>query len=827
MKSHEILKQYLCGALSKDLTSSYLLEIIKKGINPEAAKARYCLSFIERVKQYQAGEISADELLLCLRDIVLYSGKTQVSKEIVDLVSTRGKNYDLIREADNIVTAVMRLPKWFKSDNFVNQVYSLTATDEIVVEVSAGEKLLNTKTVFKNYKSFEQKAAIYSALKLPKGHTLLVSLPTGSGKSLITQMLAAVDDGLTLVVVPTVALAIDQNIAAMSSLSDDVKNNIFCYRGGQNEKDYINIINALKNKTARLLFTSPEAILRNTTLFNTLQACAKEKYLHNFVIDEAHIVPDWGTFFRPDFQILSTVLMNWRIQFGNEIRTYLLSATLSDEVVTSLFKLYSEDDRYAEFRCDAFRREPRFCFYPAKTHIEQDNMVLELVKTLPKPMVIYVYEPDEAKRTQGLLKEMGFKNIPIFTGKTKDDDRDEILKNWKAQKYDIVVATSAFGIGVDKPDVRTIIHKCVPENLSRFYQEVGRGGRDGLPSLSVLVPYVGKNDGEGDLSKAFGLVNKRVLRVESIVIRWFSMFAKGELFGDVAILNTSTPPTTFSEHEVEYAGDRNIAWNVNLLLFLYRTGFIDIQSVFYLAETRSYHFKVKILNLEAMRDDVSFSASLESVRQKELDTQLEGYYLMKALVQKPEAHCWGAVFKKLYPLAKERCNGCPQNQEVYAATESQFKIRTKPSIVLPPVESSKELKRYMGNYNRFVIRNPEKSEYNVADICLAAEKMEKARVECIVLPDSLIGKIDYSGMIFTYDEFCFSAEYCPYLFAGGVMCVFDYDTIKNDMLFYRLEAFEEYGYKRVYYCDENMYVRSQRRNISSFIDCYTKDAQNL
>jgi ATP-dependent DNA helicase RecQ len=829
MDSSVILKQYLSGALSNELAYSTLEENVNKNIYPESAKARCCLSFIERYKQYEASGVTQEELLLCLRDLILFTGKVQVTEQISRLVGIRGKHFDLILEADNWVTAVMRLPGWLQDHSFVEEVYAFKCDNVITDENSVADEILKLKTVYRQYKSFEQKSVVYSAINLPLGNTLLVSLTTGGGKSLITQLLTAIDDGLTLVVVPTVALAIDQNDAAISSLVGEIKDHVYCYSGDQNESDYKRIINALQGKTARLLFTSPEAILRNPTLFKVLKECAKDKYLHNLVVDEAHIVPDWGTFFRPDFQILSFVLREWRSLSGNEIRTYLLSATLSDEVVTTLFRLFGEEGRFSEFRCDSLRKEPKFCFVPAKTHNEQDEKLIELVHALPKPMVVYVLEPDEAKRIQALLRSISLKNIPVFSGKTKDSERDTILKNWKANKYDIVIATSAFGIGVDKPNVRTIIHKCVPENLSRFYQEVGRAGRDGMPSLSVLLPYVGRSDGEGDLSRAFGLVNKRVLRVESIVARWFSMLNsdRSDLFGDVAILDTATAPTTFTEQEVEYAGDRNVAWNVNLLLFLYRTGFIDVQEVLYSNETRSYHFVVKLTQLDTLRDHSKFQDSLKHIRQKELDAQLESYYLMRDLVQKPDRHCWGAIFKVLYPLAKERCNGCPTNKEPYAATESRYKIRVKPNIIPSPAQGQSELIRYMGQYSRFIIRNPAKDEYFIKNIELAADKMCDAGVGCLVIPESLIGRVFYKGMLLTYDEFRCLAEYCPFLFATGVMSVYSSDLVTNDTIFQWNETLEKYGFRRIYYCDDNMYIQSKHRNITSFIDCYVKDALNL
>lgn len=829
MNSHEIITQYLCGSLPRKDARASLEDIIRKERYPETAKARYCTGFITRYEQYHSGKVTTDELLMSLRDLILFTGKISVPDDIINIVRSQGGIHNIIEESNRTVTAVMTLPKWFHDDSFTKNVYTLENAEERAECSSPGDKLLTINTVFNNYKSFEQKIAVYTSLLLPDGYTLMVSLPTGGGKSLITQMLAATREGLTLVIVPTVALAIDQYNAAITSLTSDVRRNVYCYRSGQEKSNYQNILNSIRNKTARLLFTSPEAILKNTMFKQALLECAKERYLCNLIFDEAHLIPDWGVFFRPEFQILSIVAKEWRARSGNYLRTYLLSATLSDEVVSALFMLYGQVGRCAEVRCDALRKEPRFCFCPAKDHTEQDNMVLELVKTLPKPMVIYVLEPDEAVRTKTLLKGMGLKNVPVFTGKTLDNDRDYILENWKTQSYDVIVATSAFGIGVDKPDVRTIVHKCVPENLSRFYQEVGRGGRDGLPSLSVLVPYVGKSDGEGDLKKAFGLVNKRVLRVEKMVIRWFSMLRseRSELLGDVVTLDSATPPTTFDDEEVEHAGNQNIAWNVNLLLFLYRTGFIDIQEVYYQPEKQSYFFKIRILKLDEMQTEESFDRALQTVRQKEFEGQVEGYYLIRQLVQNPESQCWGAVLKKLYPLAAERCNGCPKNKNLHASYEKRFKIRTNPTIILSPPERSAKLKRRMGRYSRIVLRNPQNEGYDLQDINRACELMGGAGIGCLVLPEQLIGNVDFTGVLFTYEEFCFCAEHCPYLFVSGVMCIFNDDVEQNDRLFQWLESLEEYGYSRVYYCNEHMRIQSRRRNLLDFIDCYATDSQSL
>ena len=106
------------------------------------------------------------------------------------------------------------------------------------------------------------------------------------------------------------------------------------------------LINSIKNKTARLIFTSPEAVLKSSIFNDELRKAAQNNYLHNVVIDEAHIVVDWGVKFRPEFQILSIVLKELRELANKSIRTYLLSATLSDDVVNIL--LHSVNTKYVK-----------------------------------------------------------------------------------------------------------------------------------------------------------------------------------------------------------------------------------------------------------------------------------------------------------------------------------------------------------------------------------------------------------------------------------------------------------------------------------------------
>ena len=832
MNSYEILRQYMAGALSGSSCIVELEKLITQSGGllelQEATRARYARGFLYRVSQYRCGEASAQDLCLNLRDLLIILGRLRVSQKLFDFVREYGGDYDLVCESNLAVSCNLCSPVWIENPRFIQDVYHLKPYTNWEAEpTSVGDALLGNYTKFIYYKSFEQKLAVHTALNLPKGHMLLVSQPTGGGKSLVTQMLAASVDGLTVVIVPTVALALDQYYAAMSNLKDS--EGVYCYRGDQTAEDRVALIKAVRNKKAKLLFTSPEAIFKNSELFGLLETAASDRYLAHIVVDEAHVVTDWGVFFRPDFQIFSVVLRKWRKNSGYHIRTYLLSATLSDDVVDTLFSLFGEDGRNAQLRCDVLRLEPRFYFYPAKTKQEQDDKTLEAIKLLPKPMVVYVFEPWEATDLQKKLRELGYVNIPTFTGKTKDVDRDTILKAWKNNEYDIILATSAFGIGVDKPDVRTIIHACVPENLSRFYQEVGRGGRDGLPSISLFLPYTSYRDGEGDLARSLGLVNKRVLRVESIMNRWFGMLRSDKAYinGDTVVLDSSATPPTMTEEEAEYAGNRNITWNINLLLLLHRIGFISLEDAFFKQENNSYFMTLKVLKPDILGNANRLIAALEKPRRLELDMQLAGYKAIKSLVQRPTVGCWSRALKNLFPLAKEICNGCPVHPEGNIAIDDIYRLRCDPEIQLMPMPVTGQLERQMGTYLKLVIRRVSDSYFDLVDIKLAADKAAKGSIGVLVLPKRLCGDIAFPGLTLTYEEFYFTAVHAPYLFANGVLCVFCYDSGENYSLFRNLERLDAFQYRQLLYCSESMLVPSTGKAVRESLDGYSIMASDL
>lgn len=826
MKSIDILQQYCCGSLSASGAVMELDKLINGGLFGrelrEATRARYVKGFVKRHAQYRCGDASGKDFCLNLRDIIMVFGRLRVNDKIYGIVRDYGQEFDLICESDCHVSVLPRKPEWLNPRAYIDEVYALKAREEPEPELpSSGDALLYVNSHFKSYKSFEQKLAVFTAVGLPPGKTLLISQPTGGGKSLVTQMLASSSPGLTLVIVPTVALALDQFHAARANMTEN--SGIYCYRGDQSESERAKIIKSISDKSARLLFSSPEAIFKNTQLHKLLEETASDGYLQNIVIDEAHVVPDWGVFFRPDFQIFSITLRKWRKLSSGQIRTILLSATLSDDVVDTLFSLFGEAGHNVQLRCDSLRQEPRFYFHAAKSKTEQDKKTIEAIRLLPKPMVVYVLEPREAKDLRKQLLALGFKNIPVFSGDTKDNDRDAILKGWKNQEYDLVIATSAFGIGVDKPDVRTIIHACVPENLSRFYQEVGRGGRDRLPSLSLFLPYQSYQDGEGDVRRALGLVNKRVLTVERTVIRWEGMLRHpGTILDrDIFILDTSATPSTMTDEEAEYAGNRNIKWNINLLLFLHRTGFLELVDAAFQPSDGSYMVSAKVLRPELTGDSEVLAAALEPHRQAQYDAQMEGYRIMRDLVARPRSKCWGRVFQKLFPLSRDVCNGCPVDEKGRITTDVRFKLREKPDLQLSPVEPALRLRRLMGTYHMLAIHRIAAGELEHEEILKLIEKSQQHGLGCLVLPNHYAHAVPFPGIVLSYEEFIFCMSNTPYFFSKGILCAIDRNRPEVFLLCKHLKALAGHGYSVILYCGDNIALQSDGKTAAECIEGYT------
>ena len=819
----ELFENYLTKKLSSASARAQIEEeyarLVSMKETRDEVRANLCLTFFTRYKQYNCGEISRQDLLLFLRNFILFVGRFPMPPLIEKVIRESGLQFGLSVATDGCVDASYLFPEWLPNQSFVKQVYELKET---VVEKSVssiGDSIIAKHSHFTSYRSIEQKIAVHAAVNLPEDYTLMVSLPTGGGKSLITQMVAATSNKLTIVIVPTVALASDQFIQAQNSIvGNDICDHIFCYRSDTDQTKVARMQNEISNQKARLIFTSPEAMLKNLALHDALLKAAKQKYLGNVVIDEAHIVPDWGTYFRPDFQIFSVVLRKMREWSNHTIRTYLLSATLSEDVVQVLFELFGQDGKNVQYRCDSLRKEPRFIFRECHQYTQREKQAIELVRILPKPLILYVIEPAEAEQFQKLLAQQGYKNIQIFTGKTPSKQREELLKSWKEDRIDVMIATSAFGMGVDKSNVRTILHACVPENLSRFYQEVGRAGRDGLPSLSILMPYIGKSGQRSDLEKAFGLVKKSVLRVDNLMIRWYSMVQSPDTYieGDRITADVNTVPSSFSDEDAQHTGIQNMMWNVNALLLLRRERYIQIEDVRYVPDKNTYLFTFKLMDTATLMDKEKLRRAIQPDREKEYEMRTNGYRQMADLVRNPKKKCWGRRLTTLFPLAEEVCSGCPVHSSQPINYDDSIKIRENFPIKWTDEPMNGPLRKLFGSLYDVVVPV---EDWESVDLNELISRSNALSLDCIVLPkvDSLI--VVPEGMILSSDEFLIISKRAPWLFKRGILILFDENQSRNNQLFEACHTKEFSRIHKILLGKEDMMIYSQMRPLNEFLDC--------
>lgn len=361
-------------------------------------------------------------------------------------------------------------------------------------------------TGYESYRSPGQLASTRSALSTEPGSTLIVQLPTGGGKTdvAIAVLKSEILDSkrTNVFVVPTIALALDlerrfrQIIGEVWGYAEQVQGMPLIWTGDTPSDQRQLIRDRISTGDQPILITSPEVLALDTGVGASLEIAAANDLVGWLIVDEAHIIKQWGQEFRPDF--LDIVLLRNKLKRCAEdngfkpLRTLLLSATYTPETLEYLVEKFDDDSPIHLCAANELRPEIDIWTDVSKGKDERKKKFLEAIHYLPRPLIIYATKPEEANTWVELLKADGFTRSAAFSGKTVGADRKEILQKFRndlgcASEFDIVVATSAFGLGVDYDQVRSVVHVCLPETVDRWYQEIGRGGRDGYKSVAVAL----------------------------------------------------------------------------------------------------------------------------------------------------------------------------------------------------------------------------------------------------------------------------------------------------------------------------------------------------
>jgi ATP-dependent DNA helicase RecQ len=300
----------------------------------------------------------------------------------------------------------------------------------------------------------------------------LVVLPTGGGKSICFQAPALLRPGTAVVISPLIALMRDQ-VAQLRQAGVDAG----CLHSGQPGDERAQVVDALRAGVLKLLYLSPERIaLENLT--SILGASS----LSFVAIDEAHCVSMWGHDFRPEYRQIARL----REQFP-DVDMHAFTATATREVSRDIVDQLAL--RTPLVLRGSFDR-PNL-FYAAKPRRGGFDSLLDVVRRHPNQAgIVYCISRRETESVAANLSAQGFKAVPYHAG-MNPEDRMANQEAFVADRVNIVVATIAFGMGINKPDVRFVVHMGMPKSIENYQQESGRAGRDGLPAECLLLYSLG------------------------------------------------------------------------------------------------------------------------------------------------------------------------------------------------------------------------------------------------------------------------------------------------------------------------------------------------
>ncbi len=371
------------------------------------------------------------------------------------------------------VSCIFNHPIWARSISFLNRICRIEANAQLLHYINmvktaqpTPENLL--RDVFRLNQFRPGQLEIIQALQ--KHNAALAVFPTGGGKSLCYQLFSQMVEGVTLVVSPLIALMKDQidSLEALGIPAGRLDSTL-------EKEDYRQLALQLQQGKLKLLYVAPERF--NNERFRALMSGLR---IALFAVDEAHCISEWGHNFRPDY----LKLVQYAKAFGAE-RLLALTAPATTDVVKDICPAFSVPPAGVVIT-SAYRQNLFMSMAPVAGMIRSGHLVRKIRSRPPGTTIVYVTLQKTADQVARDLVAAGL-NAKAYHAGMEKEARDVVQNWWMAKEDAIVVATIAFGMGIDKASVRYVYHYNLPKSLEGYAQEIGRAGRDGQPAIVELM----------------------------------------------------------------------------------------------------------------------------------------------------------------------------------------------------------------------------------------------------------------------------------------------------------------------------------------------------